>query len=74
MRRIRDDGTWSAVAEICRSSCLIVIEHEQPYGRREITLFAVNIDSVDKIPQRCPAAAGDILQWRVHFGASDTGQ
>jgi hypothetical protein len=32
-----------------RCSCLIVIEHEQPYGRREITLLAVSIDADNQI-------------------------
>jgi hypothetical protein len=72
VRRMRHDGTRPAVAKMRRCSCLVVIEHEQPYA--DVALLAVSIGAIDKIPQRCPAAPGDILQWRVHFGASDTGQ
>ena len=39
-----------------------MIEYEQPCGRREITMLAVGVDTVDKIRRRCPAAASDILQ------------
>ena len=48
VRRMRDDSTWSAVAEMRPCSRLIVIEHEQPYGRRKVAVFAVSIDAANK--------------------------
>ena len=59
---MRDDATRSAIAEMGHCSRLIVIEHEQPYGRREIALLAVRIDSANQNRQRRPAALGNILQ------------
>ena len=43
-------------------ACLIVTEHEQPYGRGEIAVLALRIDAADQIGQRHAAAGGDILQ------------
>src|SRR5215831_11080823 len=45
-----------------RCSRLIVIEHKQPYGRRKVRVFAVDIDTADQIGQRLPFGLGDIFQ------------
>ena len=43
----------SLIAPCC--SHLIVIEHNQPYGRREVRVFAVNIDAAHQFRQRLPS-------------------
>jgi hypothetical protein len=42
--------------------CPIVIEHEQPYGRRQVAVLAVGVDSGDEIRQGDVPSARDILE------------
>ena len=39
-----------------------MIEHKQRYGRREVRVFAVNIDAANQFRQRLPLCLGNIFQ------------